>query len=290
MMPPGGIMPPMMGMPGGAMGNRLGAYLERPSETLIEQLDLPKDQGLVLAHVQPGSAAAKAGFKSHDILLQLNGKAVPNNPWQLDNQLRALKPDQKIDAVVLRKGHKKTIKDFTLPEARFGGMPGMPGMGGAANMQQMMRMMQMGQHPPGGPGMAPPGGLHGMIGPGMPGMPGMPGRIMNTVTAVATSSNGVMTTLFKSNDHFTARHQEGNLIITVEGKTPGRKADVNEITVQDGQAKSTYKSVDKVPTRYRDKVKNLVELSAGNNAKIKVTAPAEDKHAEEGPLNRGEKK
>jgi hypothetical protein len=79
-----------------------------------------------------------------------------------------------------------------------------------------------------------------------------------------------MTTLFRNEDRFTARHQEGTLVITLTGKVADGKAKVSEIHVQDGASGNTYESVDKVPERYRDKVKNLVEMSEKGSAKIEI--------------------
>src|SRR5207244_13124744 len=53
---------------------RLGIHVDKPSATLTDQLDLPKGQGLVIAQVVTDSAAAKAGLKANDILLEVDGK------------------------------------------------------------------------------------------------------------------------------------------------------------------------------------------------------------------------
>src|SRR5262249_29427217 len=87
------------------------------------------------------------------------------------------------------------------------------------------------------------------------------------------SGSGVMTTVFRTGDRFTARHQEGTLIITLTGSASSGKAKVNEIHVQDGGTSHRYEAVDDVPERYRDKVKNLVELSEKQSAKLDVNAP-----------------
>ena len=50
--------------------NRIGGFLTQPIEALVDQLDLPKDQGLVLHGISPDSAAAKAGLRNNDILLE----------------------------------------------------------------------------------------------------------------------------------------------------------------------------------------------------------------------------
>src|SRR5262245_17373215 len=68
------------GARGGAPEDRrFGATLTAPSDTLVEQLGLAKGKGLVLEKIGVESAAAKGGLKAHDILVELNGKAVPND-------------------------------------------------------------------------------------------------------------------------------------------------------------------------------------------------------------------
>ncbi|HEY1860309.1 MAG TPA: M56 family metallopeptidase, partial [Gemmataceae bacterium] len=241
---------------------RLGVVVGKPSSTLAEQLDLPKGQGLVVEQVTADSAAAKAGIKSHDILLELNGKAVPSDTGELMKILADIKPDKAVDAVVLRKGKKETIKGLSLPEAKpgddlnpLGGIrPGNirldvpnPNLPAAAPL------------PPGGGNflpVIPPNAAGGGIGRFAP-----PG------------GNTIMTTTFRTNDHFTTRHQEGSLIITVTGSVTDGKAKTGEIQVQDGNKTEKYESADKVPEAYRDKVKNLVEMSEKGSVKIEIKAP-----------------
>ena len=95
---------------------RLGAMVEMPTPTLVDQLDLPKEQGIVVNDVLPDSAAAKAGLKAHDILLEMDGKAVPSKLDDFVKQLDDIKPNTPVDAVVLRKGRKETVKGISLPE------------------------------------------------------------------------------------------------------------------------------------------------------------------------------
>ena len=83
-----------------------------------------------------------------------------------------------------------------------------------------------------------------------------------------------MTSVFRTNDRFTTRHQEGNLIITLTGSVADGKATLSEIHVQDGTQSNKYESVDKVPERYRDKVKNLAEMSEKGQVKIEIKNPA----------------
>jgi S1-C subfamily serine protease len=102
---------------------RLGARLDRPTDTLADQLNLPPGQGLVIESIQPGSAAARAGLKANDVLLEMNGKPVSSDVRELAKLLDSIKAGDPVDAVVLRKGQKETIKGLTLPEARPGRRP-----------------------------------------------------------------------------------------------------------------------------------------------------------------------
>jgi membrane-associated protease RseP (regulator of RpoE activity) len=227
---------------------RLGARVKEPSATLVDQLDLPRGQGMVIEEVTTGSAAAKAGFKPNDILLELGGKPVANNLADAVKMIDGLKADTPLDAVVLRKGKKETIKGVSLPEAKKAEAPAFPGFAPGAI-----------------PVPAFPGGAGGFGGlaplPPLPGMPGFPGL---------GGAGGVMTTVFRSGDRFTARHQEGNLVVTVTGTVADGKASTKTINVQDGAKTEKYESIDKVPEEYRDKVKNLVEMGEKGAAKVEI--------------------
>lgn len=120
-------LPPLPGAPFGepmVQGQgRLGVGVEKPSATLAEQLELPKDQGLVLRQVVADSAADKAGLKEHDILLEVAGKSVPSDPAWLVKMIGGMKADEKFDVVVLRKGRRETVKGVTLPELKTAKKP-----------------------------------------------------------------------------------------------------------------------------------------------------------------------
>jgi beta-lactamase regulating signal transducer with metallopeptidase domain len=243
------------GMPGGLGGfdnhlfperGRLGVIIDEPSPTLVSQLDLPKGQGLVIEEVQGESPAFKAGLRQHDILLEFNGKPVPSEPEEFTKLVAEVKAKTPVDAVVLRKGKKETIKSITMAEMKepannFPGFPGnnLPNFGVVAPPLQAI------------PAPIAPGGNFGF-------------------GAGAGAGQGVMTTTFRNNDNFTTRHQEGSLVITVTGKVADGKAKVNEIKVQDGAESHKYETVDKVAEQYRDKVKNLVDMSEKGSVKIEI--------------------
>src|SRR5205807_2354218 len=99
-------------------GGRLGVQVQKPNAVLAEQLDLPKGQGLVIERVVPNSAADKGGLKAHDILLEFNGKPVPNEGAKFIKMLEDVKASTPVDAVVLRKGKKETVRGLSLAEAK----------------------------------------------------------------------------------------------------------------------------------------------------------------------------
>jgi DNA-binding transcriptional MerR regulator len=276
--PPGGFAPanPFRGQDGfgGGIGNfgvggmagrtphegRMGILIREPDPTLVEQLDLPKGQGLIVDQVTKDSAAAKAGIKAHDILLEVNGKAVPDSASKFVKMLADIKADQKVDAVVLRKGKKETIKDLTLPESKagkddFDGNPFAPGAFPPDGIKIQVPNIEIPPILPGAGGLppGPPGGIGGVRFP--------------------AGANAVMTTSMITGDRFTTRHQEGSLIITVSGSVTDGKAKTTEIQVQDGNKTEKYESVDKVPEAYKDKVKNLVDMSEKTKIKIEIKTP-----------------
>jgi C-terminal processing protease CtpA/Prc len=111
---------------------RLGVMVEKPGDALADQLDLKQGQGLVIHDVRADSAAAKSGFKNHDVIVELNGKPVTDDVGEFARMINDIKANTPVDAVVVRKGKKETIKGVSLPEAppeagrAFPGFPGRP--------------------------------------------------------------------------------------------------------------------------------------------------------------------
>jgi beta-lactamase regulating signal transducer with metallopeptidase domain len=246
---------------------RLGISVSPPGATLAAQLDLPKGQGLAIDDVRSESAAAKAGMKRHDILLELDGKPVSSDIGEFLKSLAAIPADKVIDAVVLRRGRRETVKGLALPEppeVRWGfgfgargpaGLPGVPGAGAIGGI---------------GGGMIGGFGRGAGAGFGLPnaGAFGPDGRV--DLGVPLAGAKGVMTTTFRSDDRFTTRHQEGSLVITVSGTVENGRASVSEIRVQDGQESHKYDSTDKLPEAYRDKVKRLTDLASKDNSQYRI--------------------
>jgi membrane-associated protease RseP (regulator of RpoE activity) len=220
--------------------SRMGASLQSPNATLIEQLSLPDRQGLVLNEVRPESAAAKAGLKEHDILLELDGKPVSSDMSEFQKLLKEFKPDSTVDVVVLRKGKKETIKGLKLPEAKEEPNP-------FRGIQQRFQIFPGGNIP--APNILPPAG-------------GAPGgaQVQNTNTTMTRTADG----------SFITSQEQNGVKLTVSGKMENDKANVTEIEVHDGKEAKQYKSIDDVPEAHRDAVRNLIQMSEGKGNRSRL--------------------
>jgi beta-lactamase regulating signal transducer with metallopeptidase domain len=205
-------------------GGRLGVKLGRPGDALADQLDLPRGRGLVVEEVSAGSPAAKAGIKVNDVLLELNGKTVASDVAALQKMLDEIKPSTPVDVLVLRKGKKETIKGLTLTDAR-------------SKIRRGWKLVL-----PGGPD-------EPLVGP---------------ILVSALGGDGVVTTVVKRDGKVTAHYREGKLSITLNGTEADGKTRVEKITGRDGETSFSLgkgDTLDKVPEKYRDKVKKLIEMS-----------------------------
>lgn len=93
----------------------LGMTLSRASRVLSRQLALKRGAGLVVDAVAPGSAAARAGFEPHDVVVRLDDQLLVL-PEQFDALLEAREPEDPLVCTVLRGGREIAIS--------LGGQPG----------------------------------------------------------------------------------------------------------------------------------------------------------------------
>jgi beta-lactamase regulating signal transducer with metallopeptidase domain len=250
---------------------RLGVRLEAPGETMASQLDLPKGQGLVVAGVTPDSAAAKAGIQTHDILLELAGKPVPSNPAEFARMVAAVKVGQPVEAVVLRKGKRTTIKGLSLPEQADGQLfPIFIGPDGQLFIDPAQR--------PGVPGFRVVPAVPGRLLPNRFQLPAdlVPGVPRVNVRVEGADGGFVSTTVIRRNDQLTIRHEEGRLKIEITGTVAGGKATPTSISIEEDGTATRYDSLEKVPEKHRAKVKGLLELGERDEFRVKwkVKEPA----------------
>ncbi|MEO8718824.1 MAG: Do family serine endopeptidase [Burkholderiales bacterium] len=87
---------------------RLGVIVQEVNQTLAEAFGLARPAGALVADVEKGSTAARAGLVSGDIVLAVNGQAV-----ELSGDLPALvglaKPGDPIDFDVWHRGARRTL-------------------------------------------------------------------------------------------------------------------------------------------------------------------------------------
>lgn len=87
----------------------LGVYTSVLGEDVSYQLGLPANLHLSVEQVVSDSPADKAGIKKFDILIKLNDQILVN-PKQLKYLVRSMKPSDKINLNLLRKGKEKNIE------------------------------------------------------------------------------------------------------------------------------------------------------------------------------------
>jgi len=87
----------------------LGVTMQDLTPELVEAFKLKAREGALVSDVVPGSPAAKAGFKSGDVLMEFNGKKITDGR-HLKLTVAALTPGAEVPVVVLRDGKTTELK------------------------------------------------------------------------------------------------------------------------------------------------------------------------------------
>jgi Do/DeqQ family serine protease len=89
---------------------QLGVIIQDLTPELAEAFELDKQQrGVVIAEVQEGSAAEKAGIEAGDVVISLNGKEVQSSA-QLRNEIGLRRIGDDLKLTILRDGRTKIVK------------------------------------------------------------------------------------------------------------------------------------------------------------------------------------
>jgi beta-lactamase regulating signal transducer with metallopeptidase domain len=102
---------------------RLGVRTGRPGAALVDQLNLPADQGLVVEAVLRNSPADRAGLRPHDILLTLDGKPIPSDSRALAALVQESRGNAAVDVLLVRKGAREVIHGLAIPPAHEEPLP-----------------------------------------------------------------------------------------------------------------------------------------------------------------------
>lgn len=90
----------------------LGVGAQDVTPTLAESLGLKDRRGALVADVQPGSPAAKAGLRNGDVIIRVNGDAV-EDANRLTFKVGSIPPGSKVELDVIRDGENRTIRATT---------------------------------------------------------------------------------------------------------------------------------------------------------------------------------
>jgi S1-C subfamily serine protease len=86
----------------------LGINIQNISDDTAKGLGLKDTTGVVVANVQPGSAAEKAGIKRYDVITEINGEKIEDSNV-LRNKVAGTAPGTSIKLTVIRNGSPQEI-------------------------------------------------------------------------------------------------------------------------------------------------------------------------------------
>jgi Do/DeqQ family serine protease len=116
---------------------RIGIGGQNLDPALAKAFGLSTTRGAVINQVMPGSPAEKAGLKSEDIILKVNGREI-SSFLQLRNIVGLMRVGEKVDLDILRNGKPKTVTvvigkatDATIVGGKAGGDDLHPALAGA---------------------------------------------------------------------------------------------------------------------------------------------------------------
>jgi len=89
-------------------GGYLGVSIQDMTRRLAKSLDVKTDEGALVNDVTEDSPAEKAGVKDEDIIVEVDGKKITDAD-DLREVVRKIKPETKVDIVIMRKDERKTL-------------------------------------------------------------------------------------------------------------------------------------------------------------------------------------
>ena len=87
----------------------LGVQIQPMTDDMADALGIEKGKGEMIAGVEPGGAAAKAGIKQGDVILKVNGQDVTNDQ-SLSYLVANVKPGETVPFELLRDGKRMTVR------------------------------------------------------------------------------------------------------------------------------------------------------------------------------------
>jgi len=95
----------------------IGVQIQPVTDEIAESLGLPKPQGALVAEAQKGTPGEKAGLKSGDTILKVNGEEI-DNARDLSRKIASMDPGKEVTLTIWRDGKEETksLKLGTLPD------------------------------------------------------------------------------------------------------------------------------------------------------------------------------
>jgi serine protease Do len=87
---------------------KMGVQIQELSQELAKSFGMPDAKGALVASVEPGSPADKAGFKSGDVIVEFEGKPVTASR-DLPRMVGMTKPGTEAKVKIYRQGEEKTL-------------------------------------------------------------------------------------------------------------------------------------------------------------------------------------
>jgi Do/DeqQ family serine protease len=87
---------------------QLGIVVVRPNSEAAKALAIKENKGLVVAQVQPGGAAERAGLKTGDVIISFNG-VEEIDPNVFRNQVASTAPGSEVTLTILRDGREQRV-------------------------------------------------------------------------------------------------------------------------------------------------------------------------------------
>jgi Do/DeqQ family serine protease len=102
----------------------LGVSIQPMTADLAQGLGLKEARGVAVSSVSPGGPAERAGIKSGDVILKVNGKTV-NDPNTLRNTIASIDPGSEVTVTIARNGAEQDVRvklgELTAETAQAGG-------------------------------------------------------------------------------------------------------------------------------------------------------------------------
>lgn len=86
----------------------LGVYIQEVDRDLARSLGLDKPRGALIAQVQAGSPADKAGLRPGDVIVEFNGEAIRES-GDLPHRVGLITPGDKAKALIVRDKRRQTL-------------------------------------------------------------------------------------------------------------------------------------------------------------------------------------